>query len=86
MLWPPGLHGVGNFNLFPFLKVSFKSLLAFEAGRETVRKSKNRGKMLHYVSFVSGSPFYVFSEVPDKMTYVEMNSHQLHLKMPFLFL
>lgn len=86
MLWPPGLHGVGNFNLFPFLKVSFKSLLAFEAGRETVWKSKNRGKMLHYVSFVSGSPFYVFSEVPDKMTYVEMNSHQLHLKMPFLFL
>lgn len=86
MRWPPGLHGVGNFNLFPFLKASLKSFLAFEAGRETVRKSKNRGKMLYYVSFVSGLPFYVFSEVPDKMMHVEMNSHQLHLKMSFLFL
>lgn len=86
MLWPPGLHGVGNFILFPFLKAFFKSLLAFEAGRETVWKCKNRGQMLYYVSFVNGLPFYVFSEVPDKMMHVEMNSHQLHLKMPFLFL
>lgn len=86
VLWPPGLHGVGNFNLFPFLKATFKCLFAFEAERETVWNSKNRGKMLYYVSFVSGLPFHVFSEVPDKMMHVEMNSHQLHSKMPFLFL
>lgn len=49
-------------------------------------KSKNRGKMLYYVSFVSGLPFYVFSEVPDKMMHVEINRHPLPLKMPFLFL
>lgn len=48
-------------------------------------KSKNRGKMLYYVSFVSWLPFYVFSEVPDKMMYIEMNSHQLHLKCLFSF-
>ena len=48
-------------------------------------KSNNRGKMLRYVSFVGGLPFCVFSEVPDTMMYFEMNSHQLHLKMPFLF-
>lgn len=86
MLWPPGFHGVDDFNLIPFLKALLKSFLAFEAGRERVWKSKNRGKMLCYVSFVSGLHFYVFSSVPDKMTYFEMNSHQLHLKMPFLFL
>lgn len=34
MLWPPGFHGIGNFNLIPFLKALLKSLLTFEAGRE----------------------------------------------------
>lgn len=76
MLQSPEFRGVGNFNLIPFLMVLLKSSLAFEAGRETVWKFKNRGKMLCYVSCVSGLSFYIFNGVPVKMMYFEMSSHQ----------